>query len=175
MSDHLAYLHPPVRSGLRLALTAGFLGIACALCPTASAQPPGFPDLNSLTDVTPDYIGINPRDSHGFNFVTAEGGFSCGGSTSGASCSGAFPGLEGIPMGPAQGPCELGFANAFPTGGSITRNRGTCDNGGSFRVLNVGQRVSYGPTTCGVFPGSVTACVSGEHGFVLQPSGSWAY
>ncbi|MDT5148253.1 MAG: hypothetical protein QOC58_2898, partial [Mycobacterium sp.] len=46
------------------------------------------------------------------------------------------------------------------------------------KALSAGQKVSYLNVTCAVGADDLVACLdstSGEHGFVLQRSGSWAF
>ncbi|MFZ2239161.1 MAG: hypothetical protein WAV90_06400 [Gordonia amarae] len=62
---------------------------------------------------------------------------------------------------------------------AILHYKGNCSNQfGGNKVLNPGQKVSYGNITCGVVGGGITACLdssNGTHGFVLDPAGSWAF
>jgi len=46
------------------------------------------------------------------------------------------------------------------------------------KALNAGQKLSYLNVTCAVGNDNLVACLdatSGDHGFVLQRSGSWAF
>lgn len=46
------------------------------------------------------------------------------------------------------------------------------------KTLNVGQKLSYLNVTCAVGADNLLACLdttSGDHGFVLQSDGSWAF
>ena len=48
----------------------------------------------------------------------------------------------------------------------------------SLEALAAGQKLSYLNVTCAVGADNLIACLdttSGDHGFVLQPSGSWAF
>jgi hypothetical protein len=45
-------------------------------------------------------------------------------------------------------------------------------------LLDVGQKLTFATnytTTCVVGQGRLTACIQNDHGFVLQPSGSWVF
>ncbi len=155
--------------------------VACALAAlnaiglgSAAAEPPEFPDLNGLADVTQDYMGSTPRDAQGFRFAVADG-YTCGGNVNSVSCLGTLQGLQDFPFGPMEGACEVGEAKAFATGSSISRDHRNCQSTQGVKVLNPGQKVSHGSVTCGLLPGDITACTTGAHGFVLQPSGSWTF
>lgn len=148
--------------------------VALSASGVSTAEPPSFPDLASLNDVTSEYLGHTPRDADSFHFATADG-YWCGGDSRGVSCFGQLPGLQDLPFGPMQGPCEVGDARAYGTGSAITRNHRDCPSATTFKVLNAGQKVTLGSAVCGVLPGDITACTNGTHGFVLDPSGSWTF
>lgn len=163
---------------------AGFLVIACALCPTATAQPPGFPDLSGYADVTQDFTSSNGREKV-VTFAPADG-VQCGfgmpaelaPGRQAVNCYGTLPGLQNIPIGgSANGDCDLGTVRTGPS--SILHYRGRCSGPTGAKVLQLGQKVSYGYITCGVAPGGITACLDTtdgqDHGFVLDPAGSWTF
>lgn len=156
---------------------------AAVITPAASAQPPGFPDINNFADVTNTFTQHGGRGTVGVKFATPDG-LSCGlGMPSSVTsdnqlvqCNGPLPGIDGA----SNGTCDLGYAQAPPSGpGAVSHSDGNCPSGPpDLPILNPGQKVSYGNIACGVAPGGVTACINtsnGEHGFVLQPSGSWSF
>jgi hypothetical protein len=144
----------------------------------ASAQPPAFPDLGSLADVTQSYPGTGPRNSGTIALFSTPDGLHCGLTGTSAQCQGPLPGVQNVPISPsgsAQGDCDLGGAQASGSGGSINHYKGPCPPAPGVKLLDVGQKVTQGTTACGVLTGGVTACTTGPHGFVLQPSGSFAF
>lgn len=164
-----------IRPSLAAAIAAGAVGVlAVSVAGCASAQPPGFPDLSGLTDVTSQHPLNNPRGQPGFIFAIPDG-YGCSGGGDSVSCDGRMPGLAGIPFTPMQGPCELGYAEAGNDRSFVQHRRGECTGPANGNVLHPGQKVSMGSVTCGVLPGSVTACSNGTHGFVIQPSGSSSF
>ncbi|RIS79395.1 hypothetical protein D2E44_20810 [Mycobacteroides abscessus] len=90
------------------------------------------------------------------------------------SCWGPLPGLQNVPA-TGSGPCDTGSVNQF----GIGHVKKDCQNHKpSTKVLNPGQKISYGNVTCAVGGDSLLACierVSPERGFVLQPSGSFVF
>jgi hypothetical protein len=144
--------------------------------PVAHGQPAGFPDLNAFTEAPSGLNFSRPeRWANGYAFFRTPDGISCMvGSTT--RCSGALPGL------PAQyGSC----AAVLQTYEEATRSEpfkfenssdGCAQS--SDQVLDVGQKLTLTTnfvTTCVVGAGRVTACIQNDHGFVLQPSGSWTF
>lgn len=144
----------------------------------ASAQPPAFPDLGSLADVTQNYLGTGPRNSGTIALFSTPDGLHCGLTSTNAQCQGPLPGVQNVPISPSgstQGDCDLGGAQASGSGGSINHYKGPCPAPPGVKLLDVGQKITQGTTTCGVLAGGVTACTTGTHGFVLQPSGSSSF
>lgn len=166
----------------RVLLALAFAMAACtAVPPVASAQPPGFPDMSGFADVTNDYIVDSGRGSIGVQFSTPDG-IDCGFGTPKnvthdsqlVTCNGVIPGLSNFPHTGTQGPCDGGVVTVSKLPGQILHYGVGCGGGGN-KVLNPGQKVTYGFVTCGVAEGGVTACIdtdSGNHGFILSPSGS---
>jgi len=165
---------------------------------SAGAQPPsgGVPDMSGFADVTGDFTTHFGRPGTvGVDFVTADGvGCSFGiadpaygqpGPSPGVSCSGSLPGIATIPLdlgSPLQGACDWGHAQAESgTPGHVSHYKNPaydkfgCSAAGDTKVLGVGQKVTNGVVTCGVADGDVTVCVTGSHGFVLKPSGSFGF
>jgi len=144
----------------------------------ASAQPAAFPDLGPLVDVTQGYLGTGPRNAGTIALFSTPDGLHCGLTGTSAQCQGPLPGVQNVPISPsgsAQGDCDLGGAQASGSGASINHYKGPCPAAPGVKLLDVGQKITQGTTTCGVLAGGVTACTTGPHGFVLQPSGSTAF
>ncbi len=181
------------------ALTLAAASAVAASAPQAAAlPPPGFPNLDGFTSVPADgYVttsgpGASPRIS-----FSVPSGLVCafyGGPapapqpSQDIKCAGDMPGMDEFPFsgqGHARpGDCVVGAVNFRGPGYELSRmSYGGCDgspaalpNGG--KLLGVGQKLSYLNVTCGVGPDNLVVCLdttSGDHGFVLQRSGSWAF
>lgn len=160
---------------LHVAVTAGF---AVAGVPIAAADPSGFPDLSGLTDVTSSHQLRAPHDPSTVDgFVFTADGYTCSGGATMVSCGGVLPGMTGVPVsvGYETGPCEVDYVSGESDLARMQRGRDACRGPATNPVLSPGQKVTYGPSVCGVLAGGVTACTNGVHGFVLQPSGSWSF
>lgn len=146
--------------------------------PSAEAQPPGFPDLNAFTEAPANLDFSRPdRWANGYAFFRTPDGLSCmiGGVR---RCSGPLPGL------PVEyGECavvlqtheEYSRSAPFRFEKSVKGCPPPADT-----LLNIGQKLTLtanNTTTCVVGEDRLTACIDGDgkHGFVLQPSGSWAF
>jgi hypothetical protein len=181
--------------GLALAAASAI----AAPTPQAAAQPPpGFPNLDGFTSVPADgYVtasrpGASPRIS-----FSASSTLVCdfyGGTapppqpSQDIRCNGDMSGMDDVPFPggghPKPGDCVVGAVNFKGPGYELSRmSYGGCDgsppplpSGG--KSLGVGQKLSYLNVTCAVGAGNLVACLdttSGDHGFVLQRSGSWAF
>jgi len=144
----------------------------------AAADPPGFPDLTQFADV--DAARFVRPDSHaerwenGYLFFRTANGVSCaiGGSS---WCTGDFPGRSH-----RSGSCD----NVQNDGGDATRPFvfGTSDAvclSSLDPILEQGQKVAnavFG-ITCLAGRDGLTACMDrrNQHGFVLEPAGSWVF
>lgn len=172
---------------------------AIASAPHAAAQPPpGFPDLNRFIAVPVDGYATTPRQGGGPRIsFSATPTLVCdfyGGPapvpqpSQDIRCSGDAPGMDDVPFPggghPKPGDCVVGSVNFKGPGYELSRmTYGGCDgnppalqSGG--KSLGAGQKLSYLNVTCAVGADNLVACLdttSGEHGFVLQPSGSWAF
>lgn len=161
------------------AAAAAALGavISPAGSPTAVAAPAGFPDVNAFTPVDAKTYTISKPDSTFIGFVT----------TRGVSCKWAYSSDPN-----AHGPVEcsgniLGIPDSAPDGGPggcaaassnapITRHGGACAPFSSqLTTLNGGQKLTAVNVTCVVGGDGLTACIDGDHGLVLQSSGSWTF
>jgi len=144
--------------------------------PQATAQPAAFPDLSQFTAADAGrYVrpfSYAERWANGYLFFKTPDGISCavGGSL---WCTGEFPGR---PAG--RGGCDSvrhdggGSPQPFAFASNDTACVPTTD-----AVLGVGQKLTnvvFG-ITCVVGEGRLTACIQNDHGFVLQPSGSWVF
>jgi hypothetical protein len=164
-------------------LSAG-LGVA----PAANAQPPKFPDVDSYPAVDlSEYrvIGAHPSMS-GWVFSTP-GGLTCQDSMIadlGVSCSGPI-------VGAGEGMNSVTVSLAKP--GLIAEFEQSPD-GRAYPLLPTGSKIAAGNgVVCAVIADDALACRAkkpdswskdtpdppdrqyGEHGFVVQPSGSWSY
>lgn len=182
-------------AGLTLVAAAAIAGPT----PRAAAQPPpGFPNLDGFTSVPADgYLttsgpGIPARIS-----FSAPNPLVCdfyGGPapapqpSQDIKCNGDMPGMDDVPFPgggrPRPGDCVVGSVNFKGPGYQLSRmTYGGCDGNPptlptSGKSLGVGQKLSYLNVTCAVGADNLVACLdttSGNHGFVLQRSGSWAF
>ncbi|GBE66230.1 hypothetical protein MFM001_26920 [Mycobacterium sp. MFM001] len=183
-----------------VAVVSAALVMSCASSPQhAAALPPGFPDLNSFTPVVVDdgyFMQLREGTSRLVNFSTPYdivcnfygGEQPVTAPSQGIDCNGDFPGMDsypwpgGVPARP--GDCVLGEVQAAGAAYQFHRsayagcdgNPPTLPYGG--KPLGVGQKLSYQNVTCAVGPDRLVACLdttSGQHGFVLKPSGSVAF
>ncbi|MEE6176404.1 hypothetical protein [Mycobacterium sp. 050134] len=177
-----------------LMLAAGLMPV-----PRAAAQPPpGFPSLDGFTAVPADgYVTTPPQGGSPRVSFSASPSLVCdfyGGSAPAPQpsqdirCTGDMPGMDDVPIsGGARarpGDCMVGAVNFKGPGYQLSRmsfggcdgNPATLPSGG--KPLVTGQKVSYLNVTCAVGADGLVACLdatSGEHGFVLQRAGSWAF
>jgi hypothetical protein len=180
-------------------LTLAAASAIAAPAPRAAAlPPPGFPNLDGFTSVaadgyaTPSSQGASPRIS-----FAATPTLVCdfyGGTapppqpSQDIKCSGDMPGMDDVPIPGGgrtkPGDCVVGAVNFKGPGYELSRmSYGRCDgsaptlpSGG--KPLGVGQKLAYLNVTCAVGADNLVACLdttSGDHGFVLQRSGSWAF
>jgi hypothetical protein len=191
----------PLARALPRALVGLTLATACAIAlPAAHAPaqpPPGFPNLDGFTPVPADGYATSsgPTTPARISFAassTLECDFYGGPApapqpSQDIKCSGDMPGMDDIPVPgghPRPGDCVVGAVNYKGPGYQLTRmsyagcdgNPATPPSGG--KTLAAGQKLSYLNVTCAVGADDLVACLdttSGEHGFVLQRSGSWAF
>jgi len=180
------------------AALAAASAIATPASPAGAAPPPGFPNLDGFTAVPADgYLttagqGSSPRVS-----FAATPTLVCDfyGGTAPApqpsqdiKCSGDMPGMDDVPFPggghPKPGDCLVGTVSFKGPGYQLSRmyyggcagNPPALPSGG--KPLAAGQKLSYLNVTCAVGADDLVACLdttSGDHGFVLQRSGSWAF
>lgn len=173
-------------------LAAGVLaaGLSAAVFPPpATASPAGFPDLNGFTAVpADDYVTTGPKGPGRWVDFSTPYNISCQfvaveepGSSEAISCDGDMPGMDNAAYtqgSPEPGWCLIGTVRSTNSGGlRLNRESVMCPAGpyNAGTLLNVGQKVSYGNVTCAVGADQLVACLSGQHGFVLKPSGSSAF
>ena len=144
---------------------------------SAHAQPPGFPDLDAFTEAPANLHFSRPvRWASGYAFFRTPDGISCmvGSLT---RCSGPLPGL------PAEtnGACPLVLRTYEQATRSAPFRFETTTDGckpTTDDLLDVGQKLTFtasDTTTCVVGVDRLTACIQNDHGFVLQPAGSWVF
>lgn len=177
-------------------LITGFAALSPA--PTATAAPPGFPDVNAFVPVDPqphiyrhyrngDYGDMSALDRL-VKFSTPDG-VSCfynyilpaaanPALNAGINCWGNIPGIpDAVPDSGGPGCAKVSWAflsNEFV----LDRHGGHCPPfPAGIGVLNPGQKIETGNATCMVGEGALVACVdpTKDRGFVLQPSGSWVF
>ena len=181
--------------GLTLATASA---IAAPTPQAAALPPPGFPSLDGFTSVPVDgYASASVPGAPARITFLASPTLVCdfyGGTapppqpSQDIKCSGDMPGLNDLPFPggghPKPGDCVVGALNFKGPGYELSRmSYSGCDgsppplpSGG--KSLGVGQKLSYLNVTCAVGADSLVACLdttSGDHGFVLQRSGSWAF
>ncbi len=157
--------------------------IGSPLIPTALADPPpGFPDLTQYTEVPADRYATELGIPGNALFGTPDG-LTCQLRVGGGTCGG--PDLPGFPAAQAR-PARPGDScgNQNVTFGPDPGNfwvGGFCNGAGAHPLLAPGQKLTIPATsdapaqTCVVGADRLTACTDGTHGFVLQPSGAWAF
>ena len=148
-----------------------------------------FPDLSSFATVDWQQFdsGGNPARGYLVRFGTPDGTTRCSilnGLT--ASCVGRVVGVPNTApeyssdkdtfAGNDSGSC----AGVLPDNAdsySFRRNGGGCPPFADTRTLEAGQKLVKYQMACAVGDGNVTACINTttNHGFVLQPSGSWTF
>jgi hypothetical protein len=147
------------------------------LAPQAGAQPPAFPDLAKFADADPALF-IRPfsyaeRWANGYLFFRTPDGISCaiGGSS---WCIGQFPGAADQSSRCSSVSQGGDTATPFELKSVADECAATTDT-----VLNIGQKLTNATfgISCAVGEDRLTACIGphGDHGFVLQPSGSWVF
>ena len=180
-------------------LTLAAASTVAAPPPQAGAQPPpGFPNLDSFSSVPADGYATTSRQGGAPRIsFSATPTLVCdfyGGAapapqpSQDIKCSGDMPGMDDVPFPgggrPKPGDCVVGAVNFKGPGYELSRmSYGGCDgsppalpSGG--KSWGGGQKLSYLNVTCAVGADGLVACLdttSGDHGFVLQRFGSWAF
>lgn len=185
-----------------LAMGAVTLAAALAIAappPRSGAEPPpGFPNLDGFTAVPADGYAATPRrggtprisfsatptlvcDFYGDTTPPTQ-------PSQDIKCNGDMPGMDDVPISgggrPRPGDCVVGEVNFKGPGYALSRmSYGGCDGNpptlpSAGKALSAGQKLSYLNVTCAVGADNLVACLDttrGDHGFVLQRSGSWAF
>lgn len=178
-------------------LAAGIVAAALAVAgapPQAAALPAGFPSLNDFALAPVDnYITTGPKGpGRWVNFSTPYN-INCqfdaapepiaAGSSQVIQCDGDMPGMDNAPYSegsPEPGWCLIGTVRTQNSGSlRLNRESVSCPAGpfSSGTLLNSGQKVTSQNVTCAVGD-QLVACLdtnSGQHGFVVKPSGSEAF
>jgi hypothetical protein len=178
-------------------LTLAATAIAGPAPRAGAAPPPGFPNLDGFTSVPADGYATTPQAGPPRISFSPTPTLVCdfyGGAapppqpSQDIKCSGDMLGMDDVPFPggghPKPGDCVVGAVNFKGPGYELSRmsysgcggNPPALTTGG--KPLAAGQKVSYLNVTCAVGADSLVACLdttSGDHGFVLQRSGSWAF
>ncbi|MDT5064896.1 MAG: hypothetical protein QOK02_1051 [Mycobacterium sp.] len=145
---------------------------ACSSAPKTPAPPSNFPDLSAFT-------AVDPQDYHvsGTSFVSPNQ-IDCVldfGPHAVTVCSGAIPGMPAS----TRGDCAW-VHKADPSTTDAPYVLEHSDDGcasSRARPIESGKKLVAKNSTCAVGEGGLVACIDADnkHGFVLQPSGSWAF
>ena len=177
--------------GLTLAAASA---IAVAAPHAGALPPPGFPNLDAFTAVPTDgYLGTGAPGRVSFSAGPALVCDFYGGPppvpqpSQDIKCKGDMPGIDDVPVlggRPHPGDCLVGSAEFKGPGYQLSRmSYGGCDGNpaalpAAGKLLGAGQKLTYLNVTCAIGAVNLVACLdttSGDHGFVLQRSGSWAF
>jgi hypothetical protein len=155
-------------------LTILMLGLsACSSTPKTAAPPANFPDLSTFTEETSaDFTQSGP----GF---TAPNEVSCVldfGPHEVTVCNGSIP---NVPASVSGNGCVLVHkADPAISDAPYVFQRSGADCASSRRPhIATGRKLTTKNSTCAIGDGGLIACIDADnkHGFVLQPSGSWAF
>jgi hypothetical protein len=182
-----------------VALAAGLVG--CVPATHSDAEPHQMPNFDDFTAApVENYLFTFSKGRYG-DFSTPYD-ITChfyalpkpnSGPSQEIKCEGAvLPGMDDIPFAglaqPGPDDCTLVSARPSDSGPDYVLHRSIVEKGcpggarytppNQYSLLDVGQKLSYQNMTCAVGADPLIACLdttSGEHGFVLRPSGSWAF
>ncbi|OPX07254.1 hypothetical protein [Mycobacterium sp. AT1] len=148
---------------------------ACSPTPKIASPPSNFPDLSAFTAVDPgDYDDLGDT-----NFLSPDQQIDCvldWGAHESVICHG-FP---GVPNSIGGSGCPT-VRKADESGGdvpyAIVRSASRCVTARSVKPMNAGSKLVGKNATCVAGRDQLVACIDADHrhGFVLQPSGSWAF
>ncbi|WP_085235011.1 hypothetical protein [Mycobacterium conspicuum] len=164
-----------MRLKLMAVLITGVL-LAPALAPSASALPPGFPDLSGFSTVSADQYFVEGNAPGMVTFSTPYD-LTCSFTREAGGHSSQYLRCKGQ-MADSNDPCAFGEITWESSKDSYDRTweGSDCTNRFAYaRPLSPGQKVSFGNVTCAVGDNRLSACLdtfNGEHGFFMQPSGS---
>lgn len=160
------------------------LGLGAGLAAPATAAPPGFPDVGAFSAADPSqYVQRSKFDTIGFTTPTLTCSWDYIDDPNRhvpVQCYGQLPGLPGASGAacasvyqPARSSADTYVSSVyvFTRGGDTT-----CAPPDGFPRLAVGQKLTATNNTCVVTADGV-ACIDPvvNHGFVLQPAGSWVF
>ena len=161
--------------GSRWVAAVAFALSACSPDSESASPPPNFPDLGAFTAVDPgDYDDLGAT-----KFLSPNEEVNClldRGPHESVICLG-FP---GVPTSIAGSGCPT-VRKADESGGdvpyAITRSGSGCVTARSVKPMSAGRKLVGKNATCVVGKDQLVACIDADnrHGFVLQPSGSWAF
>lgn len=148
--------------------------LAGATAPSADASPPGFPDLDAFSAVDPaPYVEHGLKASRiGFTTPT----MTCSWDYLPDHNAHAVVGCRGTIVGmPADTPQSEAATSCDGVGSTFARGRGPCRSE-DYPRLAPGHKLTAVNTTCAVTDDGVV-CIDPivNHGFVVQPSGSWVF
>jgi len=148
---------------------------ACSPTPEIACPPSRFPDLGAFTAVDPgDYDDLGAT-----KFLSPNEEVNClldRGPHQSVICLG----FQGVPDSVAGAGCPM-VRKADESDGdgpyAITQSGNGCVTARSVRPMNAGRKLVGKNATCVAGKDQLVACIDADHrhGFVLQPSGSWAF
>lgn len=154
-------------------LTVLMLGLAaCSSAPKTAAPPSNFPELSAFTPVDPQDYHVSGTSFVSPNQIDCVLDF---GPHAVTVCSGAIPGMPAS----AQGGCAWAH-KADPAAADapyVLEGSGDACATSLAKPMQPGKKLVAKTGTCAVGDGGLVACIDADnkHGFVLQPSGSWAF
>ena len=194
-----AFARATMRTLAAVALAAGLVG--CMPVKHSEAEPRQMPNFNDFTAVPVEGFFFSFSKGRYGDFSTPYD-ITCHfyalpkpntGPSQEIKCEGAvMPGMDDVPFVSSEQPgpddCTLISARPSDSGPDYVLHRSILPKGcpggapytppNKYTLLDVGQKLSYQNMTCAVGADRLIACLdttSGQHGFVLQPSGSWAF
>ena len=155
-------------------LVAAALGLtACSAAPKTPALPANFPDLSAFTEETSANF---TQSGTGF---TAPNEVSCVldfGPHEITVCNGNIPGVPSSV--PGSGCVLVHKADPATSNAPYVFQRSGTECASSRRPhITTGRKLTTKNSTCAIGDAGLIACIDADnkHGFVLQPSGSWAF
>lgn len=175
-----------------LALAASAIAAGAHLA--AAQPPPKFPNLDGYTAVPAEgYLstGASPRITFSAPYALVcdfyGGPAPAPQPSQDIKCKGDMSGMDDVPIPggrPRPGDCVVGSVDFKGPGYQLSRmSYSGCDGNPpalptGAKLLAAGQKLTYLNFTCAVGADNLVACLdttSGDHGFVVQRSGSWAF
>jgi hypothetical protein len=155
-------------------LTVLVLGLAaCSSAPETAVPPANFPNLSAFTAVDPQDYHVSGTSFLSPNQIDCVLDF---GPHAVTGCNGDMP---GIPTSvPGSGCVSARKADPANADAPYVFQRSGRECATSLaRPMQPGKKLVAKNGTCAVGDGGLVACIDADnkHGFVLQPSGSWAF